>query len=365
MNQEIFKLVYKITHAGGSGSCFYLASHDLFVTNYHVVEGFQSVALHDQDRNPYLARVAVVNPKLDIALLSVDHDFSHLPSVKLAEDETLSINHKVFVAGYPYGMPFTVTEGSVSAPKQLMNGRYYVQTDAAVNPGNSGGPIFNDRGEVVAVTVSKFNDADNMGFGVRVEDLKLMLANLEELDRNTYQVQCGSCDAMHDKRSEYCTHCGDKMPIKAFDERELSALSVFCEGALTELGIDPVLARDGFEDWTFHWGSSEIRLFSYNNNYLFCTSNINLLPKKNVEAVLTYLTEQDIFPYKFGLDERVISIFYRTHLSDLNERNADSIKQYIIGLIKRADELDGYLVDTFGCEYTEYSMVPKSEPSEA
>lgn len=61
MDQNIYKLVYKVTHAGGSGSCFYLKSYNLFVTNYHVVNGFHTVAIHDNDRNPYLAKVVLVN----------------------------------------------------------------------------------------------------------------------------------------------------------------------------------------------------------------------------------------------------------------------------------------------------------------
>ena len=52
---NIYQLVFKVTHAGGSGSCFYLKDYDLFVTNYHVVKGFHAVAVHDNDRNPYLA----------------------------------------------------------------------------------------------------------------------------------------------------------------------------------------------------------------------------------------------------------------------------------------------------------------------
>ena len=70
MDQNIFQTVYKVNHAGGSGSCFYLKKHDLFVTNYHVVEGFRQVALEDNQKNRYLANIVLVNPILDIALLS-------------------------------------------------------------------------------------------------------------------------------------------------------------------------------------------------------------------------------------------------------------------------------------------------------
>ena len=189
MEQNIYNAIYKVNHAGGCGSCFYLKQYDLFVTNYHVVEGFRQVAIQDNDKNSFLARVVMVNSVLDIALLSVEGDFSALPDIRLSELKEVAIGQKINVAGYPFGMPFTVTEGTVSSPRQLINNSYYIQTDAAVNPGNSGGPMFNERGELIAITASKITDADNMGFGIPVDTLKKVLENIEILaeypDRET------------------------------------------------------------------------------------------------------------------------------------------------------------------------------------
>ena len=318
---NIYQLVFKVTHAGGSGSCFYLKDYNLFVTNYHVVKGFHAVAVHDNDRNPYLAKVVLVNPSLDIALLSVDGDFSALPSLNLAGDNSLSIGGKVCVAGYPYGMPFTVTEGSVSSPKQLVDGKYYIQTDAAVNPGNSGGPIFNEKNEVVGVTVSKLSNADNMGFGIRVEALRKLLEFVEGI----------------------------------FEEREPSSLSTFCERAIREMGVNPILARDGYDSWTFHKGSSEVRIFVYENTYLFAVSPINLLPKKEVERVLDYILSEDFSPYKLGIEGRQIYIAYRVHLSDITDASEDEILTNLVNLALKADEMDNMMVEEFGCEFSEYS----------
>lgn len=125
MDQNLFQTVYKITHAGGSGSCFYLKKHDLFVTNYHVVEGFRQVALEDDNKNRYLANIILINPLLDVALLVAEGDFSALPEISLAEEE-VTLGQKVNVAGYPFGMPFAVTEGTVSSPRQLMDDSYYI-----------------------------------------------------------------------------------------------------------------------------------------------------------------------------------------------------------------------------------------------
>lgn len=300
MDQNIYKLVYKVTHAGGSGSCFYLKAYDLFVTNYHVVSGFHSVALHDNDRRPYLARVVLVNPSLDIALLAAEGDFSHLPDLSLASDDSLEIGGKVSVAGYPYGMPFTVTEGSVSSPRQLVDGKYYIQTDAAVNPGNSGGPIFNERNEVVGVTVSKLSNADNMGFGIRVEALRKLLDSAGGIDRSCFQVQCDSCDELIAGEEDYCPSCGEKLPEGIFAEREPSPLAIFCEQAIGEMGVNPVLARDGYDSWTFHKGSSEIRIFVYDNTYLFAVSPINLLPKRRWSRCSTTCCPKTFRPIRWA-----------------------------------------------------------------
>ena len=357
MEQNIYNVIFKVTHAGGSGSCFYLKEYDLFVTNYHVVEGFHTVAIQDNNRNPYLARVVLVNPTLDIALLAVDHDFSTLPDLTLAANDSLSISEKIRVAGYPYGMPFTVTEGTVSSPKQLMNGQYYIQTDAAVNPGNSGGPIINDKDEVVGITVSKFtnSDADNMGFGIRVESLRKLFESIEDLDRNCFQVQCDSCDSLISEEEEFCPSCGEKLPEGVFEERQLSPLSEFCENAIEQMGINPVLARDGYEAWLFHKGSSEIRLFVYDRTYLFAISPINLLPKKDVEKVLNYMLDTDFSPYKLGIEGRQIYICYRIHLSDITDKSEDRIRQTLVTLAEKADEMDNMMVERFGCEFSAYS----------
>lgn len=355
MEENIYDLVFKVTHAGGSGSCFYLKAYDLFVTNYHVVEGFHTVAIHDNKRNPYLAKVVLVNATLDIALLAVEHDFSALPDLALAGNESLGIGGKIRVAGYPYGMPFTVTEGTVSAPKQLMNGQYYIQTDAAVNPGNSGGPIINDRNEVVGITVSKFNDADNMGFGIRVENLRKVLESVEGLERNTFHVQCESCDELISEPDEYCPSCGEQLPEGIFEERHISPLSEFCEQAIERMGINPVLAREGYEGWCFHKGSSEIRIFVCNRAYLFMVSPVNLLPKKNVEPVLDYMLSTDLSPYKMGIEGRQIYLVYRIHLSDITDEYEEEICNNMVNLAKKADEMDNMLVEQFGCEFSAYS----------
>lgn len=350
-----FDTIFKVNHADGSGSCFYLKKYDLFVTNYHVVEGFRKVAVQNKDKDSFLANVIMVNPELDIAFLTAEGDFSSLPDIVLSEINETFIGQKINVAGYPFGMPFTVTEGTVSAPKQLMNNSYYIQTDAAVNPGNSGGPMFNENNELIAITVSKLNDADNMGFGIPVASLKKILDKIDEIDRNAFNVQCNSCDNFIVQEEEYCPFCGNKLPENIFKERGLTKLAEFCEKAIEAMGINPILARVGYEVWKFHKGSSEIRMFVYDRSYLFTTSPLNVLPKKDIEPVLTYLLRNEIKPYQFGVSDNQIYISYRVHMSDVFSDYSEEIQKNFTEIAFKADELDNFLHDTYGCEFSEYS----------
>ncbi|WP_251622170.1 trypsin-like peptidase domain-containing protein [Odoribacter lunatus] len=355
MDQNLFRTVYKVNHAGGSGSCFYLKKYDLFMTNYHVVEGFRQVALEDNDKNRYLANVILVNPLLDVALLTAEGDFSSLPEVALATKD-VTLGQKINVAGYPFGMPFVVTEGTVSSPRQLIEDRYYIQTDAAINPGNSGGPMFNQEGEIVAITTCKFNNADNIGFGTPVSSLGEVLEQIDGIDRSCFNVQCPSCEEYVTDEDEYCPSCGEKLPENVFQQRGLTDLAKFCEKAIEKMGINPVLARVGYENWVFHKGSSEIRIFIFRRSYLICTSPLNNLPKKNLEPVLTYLlTSEDIKPYQLGLDGSQIYLSYRIHISDIFSEFADEIQKNITEMAFKADDMDNYLADNFGCEFSEYA----------
>ena len=194
-----------------------------------------------------------------------------------------------------------------------------------------------------------------MGFGVRVETLRTLLGTIDGIDRTCFHVQCGSCDELIAEEEEFCPSCGDKLPDGAFDEREQSPLGAFVERAIEAMGIDPVLARAGYDFWRFHKGSSLIRIFVYDNNYLFSTSPIVLLPKRDVEPVLEYLLTEEQGPYKMGIDGREIYIAYRIHLADIRPDSEEEILRNIAGLACRADELDNQMVERFGCEFSEHA----------
>ncbi len=357
--------IYKIITAGGTGTGFKVANQKFVITNYHVVKGYKTVAVEDHDKNRFLANVIMVNTDVDLAFLQVTELENAESNIAINENLEVQNRQKIFINGFPFGMPFTVTEGIVSSPNQPMHGRNYVQTDAAVNPGNSGGPMLNEKGELVGVTTSKFTEADNVGFGIQHTDIIKQITDFTFENDGKYRVKCNSCDHFTEEETEFCNHCGNTIDKSVFEEFEKSHFANFTEGALEELGINPILCRAGRDYWEFHQGSALVRIFIVNNNYLYATSPLNKLPKQNLDELLTYLTSNKVAPYKLGIYENKIFISYRTHLSDIYSDQKDKIKENIKNLALKADELDDVFKNTYGCEMSMESKVDADNLIEA
>lgn len=352
--KNIENSVYRINTANGSGTGFYSQEDDVVITNYHVVSGSLEVSIEGQDKNRCLAKVVYVNPGKDIAFLKVEN----LPkptSAALTQHKTeTNSRDKVMVLGYPFGMPYTITEGIVSNPRQIIDGSNYIQTDAAINPGNSGGPVINEKGELIGIVTSKFTGADNMGFAIPVETLREELEIVSELS-NGLTVGCYSCNGLIEEKASYCPNCGNDIDEKIFEENLLSDFSLKVEEAITKLDINPVLARSGRERWYFHQGSAEIRMFVYQNNYLFATSPLNDLPRKNLAELYEYILTTDTGQHRLSISDNQIYLSYRVHISDLYSEYKDEILDGISQLAIKADELDDMFVSDFGAKMTHYS----------
>ncbi len=353
--QNISPAVCKIITADGSGTGFYLTQNNIWVTNYHVVAGNKLVTLENHKLDRYLARVIFVNPQDDIAFLRSDYHMSEFPGIPFETGRSVNVSETLFVLGYPYGMPFSVTEGIVSSSNQLMEGKHYIQTDAAVNPGNSGGPVLSGDGKLVGITTAKFQDADNMGFAIPAKVMIDQFKFLEQNPEEKYSVKCPSCDSLIMEKSDYCNNCGAEIDKSYFDETPLTDLASFVEGAIAGLGVNPILTRAGYEYWNFYQGSTQIRIFVYNRNYLYATSPLNNLPKTNLQELLEYLLKDNIAPYKLGITDNQIFIAYRIHISDIFSSYANEIKENLKNLAIKADEMDNFFVTKYGCELTVFS----------
>jgi serine protease Do len=136
----------------GLGSGFIVSADGVILTNAHVVAGAQEVTVKLTDRREFKAKVLGADKQTDIAVLKIDA--KDLPTVRLGDPSRVQVGEPVLAIGSPYGFENTVTAGIISAKSRSLPDDTYVpflQTDVAVNPGNSGGPLFNRNGEVIGI----------------------------------------------------------------------------------------------------------------------------------------------------------------------------------------------------------------------
>lgn len=136
----------------GMGSGFIISDDGFVLTNAHVIAESNEVLVRLTTKREYKAKVIGVDPHTDVALIKIDA--TNLPVVKIGNSEPLEPGEWVAAIGAPFGFENSVTVGVVSAKERLLPGGSYVpfiQTDVAVNPGNSGGPLFSANGEVVGI----------------------------------------------------------------------------------------------------------------------------------------------------------------------------------------------------------------------
>ena len=168
----------------GQGSGFFISADGFAVTNNHVVENADSVKVATDNGKTYTAKVIGTDAKTDLALIKVDGK-SDFPYVNL-ETATPRVGDWVVAVGNPYGLGGTVTAGIISAEgRDIGSGPYddYIQIDAPINKGNSGGPTFDTKGNVIGVNTAIFSPSGGsvgIGFDIPASTVKMVVAQLKD-----------------------------------------------------------------------------------------------------------------------------------------------------------------------------------------
>ena len=203
----------------GSGSGFIVHPDGLVVTARHVVNDEDNlsrrkvkVCIHPQLKDEQMLEGVVFrsHKKLDFALLWLDGK-GPFPTLPLGNPHKVRYVQTVYAIGAPAGMPNTVSRGIISNPKGQLNGLECLQTDAAIDHGNSGGPLVNENGEALGINLWGVGDFDAAKFAVPVDYIYDEIANAikrgrEACLRAVYCPVCGFCD--FEKETWYCRNCG-------------------------------------------------------------------------------------------------------------------------------------------------------------
>jgi serine protease Do len=160
----------EVPHGVGSG--FIISADGYLLTNHHVVEGADDITVTLQDKREFKGKLIGSDPKSDVAVVKIEG--TSLPTLKIGDPAKLRVGEWVIAIGSPFNLENTVTAGIVSA-KSRDTGELlpFIQTDAAVNPGNSGGPLINIRGEVVGINSQIFTTSGSyagISFAIPIDE---------------------------------------------------------------------------------------------------------------------------------------------------------------------------------------------------
>src|SRR6202795_4724640 len=171
----------------GAGSGFVIDPRGYILTNFHVVQGAQAISVTLGDRSHYDAKFIGADERNDIALLKIDPKDRKLPALTMGDSDGLQVGQRVLAIGNPFGFQSTLTTGVVSAlGRTVQTGQSTVidgaiQTDAAINQGNSGGPLLNSHGEVIGINSAIYTPSGTtagIGFAIPVNTAKRIAHDL-------------------------------------------------------------------------------------------------------------------------------------------------------------------------------------------
>ena len=191
--EESYDSVFVITSGNSLGSGFAIGENCI-ITNAHVVENPRNTKIITYSGTEYQATVLAMNEDMDIAVLCVEG--ATFPYLTVADYNNSKIGDDVYAIGAPNGMTYTLTKGTLSAKDRVMGNYTYIQLDAALNHGNSGGPLLTDSGAVIGVNSMKLNDSEGIGLAIPMTTVCAYLSSIGiDVDTNGNVVgNVGSSD---------------------------------------------------------------------------------------------------------------------------------------------------------------------------
>ena len=181
--EQFFSTPRRQEKRSGAGSGFFISADGYILTNNHVVKDAVKVKIFDIDKKEYTAKIIGTDPKTDLALLKVNAQ--NVPFIALGDSNSVEVGEWVLAIGNPFNQDLTVTSGIISAKgRQLGLAQYedFLQTDAAINMGNSGGPLINMKGEAIGINstiLTPSSGSIGIGFAIPTNMAKKVVADLK------------------------------------------------------------------------------------------------------------------------------------------------------------------------------------------
>ncbi len=332
--------------AGASfGTGFTAMPNGLVVTNAHVVGYLREVTLRAFDGTEVPGKVVYADVRLDIAFVM---PLETLPAkaLALAHDTAPAVGEQVAAVGHPHGLSFTVTRGILSSVDREVRGVPCLQTDAALSPGNSGGPLVDTAVRVVGVNASVRRDGQNLGFAVPirafVEPLRQYVGPPREILARRPVYCCPECGTRYPATEPRCLGCGALLPFMspgldrgqrfAAAERRIAML-------LARMGFNPSGARVDDGCWRLEHDGGEIWVrLEPQGRVVYFVADLVRLPRHNHEPLYRLLltaNDQTTGACSLALDGDVVTLSLAEFTAFLNLREATGSLEHLMALSAR------------------------------
>lgn len=188
--ETVYESVFVIYSGNSLGSGF-AVGENCIVTNAHVIDNPRSITVETYAGIQHKASVLGIDEQQDIAVLIVRD--AQFPYLDIADLSTMKTGDDIYAIGAPNGMAYTLTKGGISAKERMVGNQSYIQIDAPINQGNSGGPLLNDAGQVLGMNTLKMSDSEGIGLAIPIsrvcEYLKFLGVELNQNGNVTDRVE--------------------------------------------------------------------------------------------------------------------------------------------------------------------------------
>jgi len=346
--------IIQIATPYSTGTGFYLSEYDLIVTNEHVIRDNKEVVIDGESLEKEIVPVLYIDQKYDLAFLQAPkvhnmHDI-HLRNVTKETQEGESI----IAVGHPFGLKYTVTKGIISNMTHEVGSVQYLQHDAALNPGNSGGPLVCMNGSVIGVNTFVIKNGNNIGFSLPAKYLKETIDAFRS-GNGQEGIRCTSCMTIVFENTidkKYCTQCGSSIKlISEIESYEPTGINRTIEQMLENMGHDISLSRMGPSNWTVIKGSAKINIAYHEKSGLITgDAYLGTLPKENIIEIYEYLLREnyDLGGLTFSVKGQDIIISLLIFDQYLEKDTAVTLFE---NLTEAADHYDNILVEQYGAAW--------------
>jgi serine protease Do len=344
-------VIVQIATPNSTGTGFYLKDRNVIVTNHHVIEGNRSVIIEGAQFPKQMTQVYFTDQKYDLAFLAGPQNAGDLPAIRLGIGKEIREGEAVMAIGHPFGLKFAIKKGIVSNTSEVMNGIPYLHIDAALNPGNSGGPLVGMEGDVLGINTFVMRNGDNTGFSLPVQFLQTALDDFFSAHSDN-AARCPAClnvVTTEQVQQERCTHCGNKVELPAqVEEYIATGVPKTIEFLIKETGHPVNLSRSGPNAWEIKQGSATIMITYHEKTGLISADAILCaLPKEQIKPLYEYLLRENYKNEGITLSVHEQDIVLSLLIFDryLNEETGRTM---LSTLFEKADYYDNILVEQYG-----------------